>query len=400
VLLPLVPHPLLVHLPPASTTASTPSSAPTTVPTAATVPSVVAHTQPLRKSYAAAVVDGVTAAAPGTTPPTGTHTSSVGVITPEGNNAPPTPLSPIDMLLDAANATAAFPPSGTQGVLPAFNPTPASSDPPASTGSQAADELFATTLFPGVDDPKEESLYSSFPTDTEFNDYVLVGEEDGYEKDTVPSTPLEVVPRDPPSSVDQEDDDVVVVYHSEQKKDDLTHAVNHANSAGLTDGAKFAMGTTNHTKKYTTRKKQLLVEFVNVLKKHRGKYERFLVKISEVPPSFPTNEPVEAVFILLRGEENKSEKIRSLNGMLIDWVEGKRLKVAQKSGHAYPAPSSINTMIRTFLAATKDYYQWSFVQKDFGYDGGYNGYFRTLIEKRRREDVSFDYDFFTFFQIN
>jgi hypothetical protein len=74
--------------------------------------------------------------------------------------------------------------------------------------------------------------------------------------------------------------------------------------------------------------------------------------------------------------------------MLINWVEGKRLKVAKKSGHAYPAPSSINTMIHTFLAVTKDYHQWSFVQKDFGYDGGYNGYFRTLIEKRRREDVS------------
>jgi hypothetical protein len=102
-------------------------------------------------------------------------------------------------------------------VLPAFNPTPASSDPPA-TGSQAADELFATTLFPGVDDPKEESLtlheYSSFPTDTEFNDYVLVGEEDAYEKDALPPL-LEVVPCDPPSSVDQDDDDVVVVHHPE-----------------------------------------------------------------------------------------------------------------------------------------------------------------------------------------
>jgi hypothetical protein len=48
------------------------------------------------------------------------------------------------------------------------------------------------------------------------------------------------------------------------------------------------MGTTNHTKKYTTRKKQLLVEFVNVLKKHnRSKYKHFLVKISEVPPLYP-----------------------------------------------------------------------------------------------------------------
>ncbi len=70
-----------------------------------------------------------------------------------------------------------------------------------------------------MNDPKEESLtlheYSSFPTDTEFNDYVLVGEEDAHDKDDLPHPSLDVVLNDLPSSVYQEDDDVVVVHHPE-----------------------------------------------------------------------------------------------------------------------------------------------------------------------------------------
>jgi hypothetical protein len=94
------------------------------------------------------------------------------------------------------------------------------------------------------------------------------------------------------------------------------------------------------------------------------------------------------VFLLLRGEDNKAEKIRSLNGIIIDWVEGKRLKYAQSSENTYQAQASINTMINTFFAAAKDYYQWSFSQKDFTFNGGYNGFFKALCEKRRNEDVS------------
>jgi hypothetical protein len=127
---------------------------------------------------------------------------------------------------------------------------------------------------------------------------------------------------------------------------------------------------------------------VSVLKKNKEKYARFLVLTSDVPSTFLSSEPVEMVFILLRGEENKPDKIRSLNLMLIDWVDGKRLKNPQKNGNVFPAPSSLNTMVQTFLASTKDYYQWSFSQKDFGYDGGYNSFFAALCEKRRRLDVS------------
>jgi hypothetical protein len=123
--------------------------------------------------------------------------------------------------------------------------------------------------------------------------------------------------------------------------------------------------------------KGLLCEFIEVLKKHGSKYECFLELTLNIPIDFPTQDPTEMVFLLLRGEDNKAEKIRSLNGMIIDWVEGKRLKYAQSSGNTYPAPASINTMICTFFAAAKDYYQWSFSQKDFTFDGGYNGFFKA-----------------------
>jgi hypothetical protein len=168
----------------------------------------------------------------------------------------------------------------------------------------------------------------------------------------------------------------------------LSDAAAFADAAEATAGKLFASGTTNHTKKYTTRKKKLLTEFVNVLKSHPQKYARYTVLTTDVPSSFPSNEPIEKVFVLLRGENNKAEKVRSLNSMIIDWVTDKRLKVPLKNGITYPAPSSLNTMIRTFFAAAKDYYQWQFSQKDFGFDGGYNGFFRALCKKRREMNVS------------
>jgi hypothetical protein len=171
-------------------------------------------------------------------------------------------------------------------------------------------------------------------------------------------------------------------------RNQLSVAAAVANVSDPTDGDTFAKGTTNHTRSYTSRKKKLLTEFVDVLKSHPSKYARFLEVTTDLPPLFPTDEPTEMVFLLLRGEENKAEKVRSLNKMIIDWVTDKRLKNTTKNGSAFPAPSSINTMIRTFFAAAKDYYQWSFSQKDFNFDGGYNGFFAALCKKRRNENVS------------
>jgi hypothetical protein len=67
----------------------------------------------------------------------------------------------------------------------------------------------------------------------------------------------------------------------------------------------------------------------------------------------------------------------------------KLLNPPKNGGSPFPAPASLNTMIRTFLASAKDYYQWQFSQKDFGFDGGYNGFFQELVANRRKDDVSF-----------
>jgi hypothetical protein len=84
------------------------------------------------------------------------------------------------------------------------------------------------------------------------------------------------------------------------------------------------------------------------------------------------------VFLVLHGENNKAEKVRSLNSMIINWVTDKRLKVPLKNGITNPAPSSLNTMICMLFNAAKDYYQWQFSHKDFGFDGGYNRIFCAL----------------------
>jgi hypothetical protein len=304
-------------------------------------------------SYAAVVTGTVVpnAVTVNCNPPSNGVPTTVPIITPTNDDqsrvAGNSPPSPLDVLLDAAALAA--------------------DSPLATTDVAEADRLFASQLF-------DED--AAIPT---FNLENFQPDLKGLEEDEV----------DDASSCNGDLPVFIDTNRPEPKvPDNLALAAGHVNTADLTDGARFALGTTNHTRKYTVRKKALLSEFVNVLKKNEQKYARFLVLTTEVPSTFPSAEPVEMVFILLRGEENKPDKIRSLNMMLIDWVEAKRLKVPQKNGNEFPAPSSLNTMVRTFLASTKDYYQWSFSQKDFGFDGGYNGFFAALCEKRRKLDVS------------
>jgi hypothetical protein len=74
----------------------------------------------------------------------------------------------------------------------------------------------------------------------------------------------------------------------------LADAAVLADATDATAGKLFASGTTNHTKKYTTHKKKLLIKFVNVLKAH--------------PQKYASKEPIKMVFLLLCGENNKAEK--------------------------------------------------------------------------------------------
>jgi hypothetical protein len=119
---------------------------------------------------------------------------------------------------------------------------------------------------------------------------------------------------------------------------------------------------------------------------------------SDLPPSFAVQDLTEKLFVLLHGEGNKAEKVRNLNAMLINWVKDKKLVHPPKVGSPYPAPSSLNTMVRTFFAAAKDYYDWSYSQKDFAFNGGYNGGFVALVAERRKEDVSILFIFLNIFK--
>ena len=89
---------------------------------------------------------------------------------------------------------------------------------------------------------------------------------------------------------------------------------------------------------------------------------------------------------MLSGKDDLTCKINLLNKMLIDWVGN--LKVKRGSNKKYHSPASLNTMLRRFFAAMKDKYDWQFATSDFGFDGGYVGFFRDLCERRLAEDVS------------
>ena len=99
------------------------------------------------------------------------------------------------------------------------------------------------------------------------------------------------------------------------------------------------------------------------------------------------------VFVLLSGKAERRSKVCVLNQMLINWVAekengGTRRRTGPSGISKWPSPATLNTMVRTFFAATKDYYGWDFLVKDFNFEKGYNGFFRLLVEQRQREDVS------------
>ena len=67
---------------------------------------------------------------------------------------------------------------------------------------------------------------------------------------------------------------------------------------------------------YSLRKKKIMREFVRALEKFE-KYKEYIVLTNEVPCSW--NLPVaEVVFVCLSGKEEKENKVKILNKMLID----------------------------------------------------------------------------------
>ena len=74
-----------------------------------------------------------------------------------------------------------------------------------------------------------------------------------------------------------------------------------------------------------------------------------------VPDFFPPSTTVAVVFVVLSGPGNKRKKVFVLKEMLIDWIQEKENK-SSNGRNKYPSPSTINTSVRTFFAATKELY--------------------------------------------
>lgn len=162
----------------------------------------------------------------------------------------------------------------------------------------------------------------------------------------------------------------------------------HINNSEVTPAAAFARGTTNNSVGYTNRRRKIIDEFLAGLWKQGSKYKTYLEKTTRnVPEFFPARE-VEKLFIVLSGPEEKDRKIHVLNSMLVDWIGCATKKKVSKGTSPYHSPSTINYMLRSFFSTTKEYYAWSFTVSDFGFEGGFNGFFKALCEKRRKEDVS------------
>jgi hypothetical protein len=182
----------------------------------------------------------------------------------------------------------------------------------------------------------------------------------------------------------------------------LDAALAESKTSDKTPGKRVAEGLTVHTEEYCVRKKRYIRNFIGALKKEK-KWHAFLKPTKEVPDFFQLEEEgggtVEAVFVLLYPGDglDRNKKVRTLSDMLIDWVNGMEIPVGkggkknnEKEGVAkrWHAPATINVMIRSFLAATKDLYGWDFAISEFNHVGGFNAFLKNLFAERQKIDVS------------
>jgi hypothetical protein len=179
------------------------------------------------------------------------------------------------------------------------------------------------------------------------------------------------------------------LFDSDDDLDDLDSALAHASACTKTPGMTRASKASIHSDAYCNKKRAVIRSFVASLAARGTKYQKFLKTSRAYPDWFIADGPLEAVFVLLspQQEGERMKKIKTLSEMLIDWVDGLELKVkdGKKKWHA---PSTINVMVRSLLAACKDFFGWEFSIADFKFDGGFNAYFKDVVEARRKQDVS------------
>ena len=174
----------------------------------------------------------------------------------------------------------------------------------------------------------------------------------------------------------------------------LDSAINDMHNHGESEEVAYANGTSSNSSAYAIRKRKLVIEFIEALKKKKPNYDSFLVRTKDLPTYFPMAE-AKVLFVMLSGADEKAKKVRVLNRMLIDWIGSKR-----KQDGGFPSPATINSDVRAFFAATKDFFEWSYSPADFKFDGGYNGYFTNVVSDRQKDDVSSPISFLTFIHSN
>jgi hypothetical protein len=163
----------------------------------------------------------------------------------------------------------------------------------------------------------------------------------------------------------------------------------HASACGTTPGMSRAVSTSVHSDGYCSKKRAVIRSFVASLSDMGPKYQKFLKTTTKYPEFFVQEGPIEALFVLLcPTSADRNKKVRTLSEMLIDWVDSLEIKKKASGRKKWHAPSTLNVMVRSLLAACKDFFGWEYAISDFKFDGGFNGYFKDLIETRRKEDVS------------
>ena len=101
------------------------------------------------------------------------------------------------------------------------------------------------------------------------------------------------------------------------------------NNEGESEMEMKAVGTSNVSEGYMNRRRLIINDFLDFLKAECKKDSNLLTLVS-VPPSFPTNHVlIENVWVCFSGGENKREKVRELNTLLINWVGNRRLKTSK-----------------------------------------------------------------------
>ena len=162
----------------------------------------------------------------------------------------------------------------------------------------------------------------------------------------------------------------------------LDRAIQEMKAHPKSDTVVYAQKTSSNSDSYALRKRKIVHEFLEGLASAAPRYNHMLKKTLNVPSYFPPGEHA-VVFVALSGEDNKRKKVLILNDMLIDWIGNKK-----KNDGGYPSPGTINSGMRAFFAFTKDTFNWHFSSSDFKFDGGFNGFFKSLCKSRQKEDVS------------